>query len=286
MQEEVEEIISSKEFRTQQYPRRIRHSGYRTTRRPRQASEPGTVKRTRSGVLSRSALGNEIAIRTDRGEYVGGDVVYGAVYLRIKEPKDECKCLKLIIRGSEICDFDYKYLDNKPQPDEEFLLKCSKRIGKKDILKQEDIIISYPHGFPEGHFKYPFMYKLPHNLQGSCSLEHMEGDKSHEGEVRYTVSAALEGEQAPKVSTLNLIQSTASDTSSQVLSQLAVEALACAAMSQLPSIPYLKVEQTIVVYHNLECKNPFMIKPDIRTKQRVVRGFFCISRGTVKMSAQ
>jgi len=53
-----------------------------------------------------------------------------------------CKVLRLQLRGHEISEFDYQYLD---QVDEDnYAMKLSQRKAKKNILKADLKLIEYP----------------------------------------------------------------------------------------------------------------------------------------------
>jgi hypothetical protein len=134
-------------------------------------------------------MANEIDVRLDRGEYVGGDTLYGSVYLRIQQQLSS-STLKLVIRGLHTCKYGYKYLE-QGEEEGDFTSRVGQRNMIKDIIKQEIVI---GEGlFPIGCYAYPFKYQLPHSLPGSfvVQYEDMDSSKSWEGVVQYSVSAVL-----------------------------------------------------------------------------------------------
>ncbi|KAL5474002.1 hypothetical protein EMCRGX_G028572 [Ephydatia muelleri] len=187
---------------------------------------------------------SEIIVRTEKGEYVGGDMLYGCVYLRVLEQL-QCTFLKLVIRGYEISEYDYTYIEEQEEG-EAIVPKTRKRTARKDIVKFESKLIEYPGGFPAGDFAFAFMQQLPAGIPGVFTLNHVDpGGKSWEGLIRYSVSAQLEPSAA--------------------------------------SEQRLGAEVPVVVYDNIHCKNP-SVPPDDQTATGSVKTFFCISRGSVQVT--
>jgi hypothetical protein len=83
-------------------------------------------------------MANEIDVRLDRGEYVGGDTLYGSVYLRIQQQVSS-STLKLVIRGLHTCKYGYKYLE-QGEEEGDFTSRVGQRNMIKDIIKQEFVI--------------------------------------------------------------------------------------------------------------------------------------------------
>lgn len=132
---------------------------------------------------------NEILIRTNSGEYVGGDTIYGTVYLTLKEAIPS-RTLKLIIRGYEKCEYEYSYVVSVGN--EEYESRTSKRSAKQPFLTEDIKMIEYPGGFPRGCFSFPFQYQLPHGIPGVFLAQNEEEHEvSYEGTIKYTIGAAL-----------------------------------------------------------------------------------------------
>lgn len=192
---------------------------------------------------------NDIALRTNKGEYVGGDTVYGSVYLCIRE-RVPTKSLRLVIRGYEISEYQYSYLEQLVEGDEDSVAaKTGKRTFKKDIIKAEIKLIDLPGQFHEGCFAYAFQYQLPHNLPGVFHTQ-SEGlsEKSWEGVIKYSLGAMLEMPEG---------------TAGQRLS----------------------VESPMVIYDSLDCRNTHMAS-DVHRATGTVKTFFCIQRGNVQVSSR
>ncbi|KAJ7362056.1 hypothetical protein OS493_013145 [Desmophyllum pertusum] len=120
---------------------------------------------------------NRIAIRTNKGDYLGGEKIYGTVYLWICGT-DPCRGVKLKFRGYEKCEWEFREVEQ----DEETQLPIE-RIGTKhsrrDMFRAELRLIEYPDGIPMGCYAYPFHYTLQQGLPGSFETNgnQSNGDK-------------------------------------------------------------------------------------------------------------
>jgi hypothetical protein len=83
---------------------------------------------------------NQIVIRTNKGEYIAGETVYGCVYLNIVKPIAS-KGMKLKVKGLEKCEWEYSYTERE---DEGFVTKHGEMKGKKEFFKVEIRLIDYP----------------------------------------------------------------------------------------------------------------------------------------------
>ena len=73
--------------------------------------------------------------------------MYRSVYLCLHEATP-CRSLRLQLRGYEISEYDYQYVE---QVDEDtFLPRVSQRKAKKDILRADLKLIEYPGNQPSG----------------------------------------------------------------------------------------------------------------------------------------
>lgn len=64
-----------------------------------------------------------------------------SLYLRVPGVT-AATCLKLVIRGQELCEFDYQYV--LQQEGESFQAKVGQRKARKDILRTELKLVEHP----------------------------------------------------------------------------------------------------------------------------------------------
>ncbi|XP_070579780.1 arrestin domain-containing protein A-like [Ptychodera flava] len=139
---------------------------------------------------------NQIDIRTERGEYVGGETVYGVVYLRINTATgaefvvlkfkgyEKCECLKNL--GS--------FTSFRDMPEKKHVRKDDKRgyenllLGKKFYFNTTIKLWEDKGPLPRGHYVLPFQYQLPPDLPGNYANEGY-GYKNWKGIVKYKVKA-------------------------------------------------------------------------------------------------
>lgn len=190
---------------------------------------------------------NEIDLRVDRGEYVGGDTIYGSVYVRIQQ-QVLSSTLKLIIKGFQACKYDYQYVEKQREGEDDedgFSSRSGQRTMNKDIIKEE--IVLAQGVFPVGCYAYPFSHQLPHSLPGVYNVQ-FEDDSgtSWAGLVQYSVSALL-----------------------------------CAS----PPNKRVSADSRLVIYDSLDCRN-YQVPSQPVTGSGAVRTFFCISRGIVQVTCR
>lgn len=134
---------------------------------------------------------NRIAIRTNKGDYLGGEKIYGTVYLWICGT-DPCRGVKLKFRGYEKCEWEFREV----QQDEETQLPVERKEtknSKRDMFRAELRLIEYPDGIPMGCYAYPFHYTLQQGLPGSFEAEgnQANGDK-WKAQITYKVIAEVD----------------------------------------------------------------------------------------------
>lgn len=134
---------------------------------------------------------NRIAIRTNKGDYLGGEKVYGTVYLWICGT-DPCRGVKLKFRGYEKCEWEYRevHQDEATQlPVEQIGTKNC----RKDMFRAELRLIEYPDGIPMGCYAYPFHYTLQQGLPASFEANgnQANGDR-WKAEITYKVIAEVD----------------------------------------------------------------------------------------------
>ncbi|XP_065193335.1 arrestin domain-containing protein A-like [Sycon ciliatum] len=134
---------------------------------------------------------NEIFIHTNKGEYVGGETVYGTVYLSIVSPIAS-KSLKLKVKGYEKCEWEYTYSEQDSEG--QLRSRVGKRKSKREFFKVTLPLIDYPGGFPQGQYSYPFQYSLPQNLPGVFKKEvkNRSSGSNWEATIKYKVKAEVD----------------------------------------------------------------------------------------------
>jgi len=134
---------------------------------------------------------NRIAVRTNKGDYLGGEKIYGTVYLWICGT-DPCRGVKLKFKGYEKCEWEYREV----QQDEGTQMPIEgvgTRHSRRDMFRAELRLIEYPDGIPMGCYTYPFHYTLQQGLPGSFKAEgnQANGDK-WKAEITYKVVAEVD----------------------------------------------------------------------------------------------
>lgn len=134
---------------------------------------------------------NEIYIHTDRGEYIGGDTIFGNVFVSIIQPI-ATQALNLELKGYE----KIKWVDSKTEWYEENGQQKSRTIyidreAEHSFFKICLPLISYPGGFPVGQWSYPWQFTLPSNLPGVFRESH-EGVQKWKAKIMYKAKAILE----------------------------------------------------------------------------------------------
>ncbi|XP_065837091.1 arrestin domain-containing protein A-like [Oscarella lobularis] len=132
---------------------------------------------------------NQIYIRTNKGEYVAGETVYGSVYLNIVQPIAS-KGLKLKVKGYEKCEWDYYFYEQVGEERTE--RRKGEMKGKKDFFKVDIRLIDYPGGFPMGSYSYPFQYHLPQGLPGIYRMKGKHFEQHWTAKINYVVKAEVD----------------------------------------------------------------------------------------------
>jgi len=134
---------------------------------------------------------NEIFIRTDRGQYVGGDVVYGTVYLNVLHPFT-ARSLIVEFQGYEKVFWEYEHTEFYQENGQQKTRKIVKSHGGENtFFKDAFTLISYPGGFPMGQWSYPFQYRLPDKLPGVFEKKKLRGLKLV-AKIRYKIKATVD----------------------------------------------------------------------------------------------
>lgn len=192
---------------------------------------------------------NQISIRTNKGEYIGGETIYGTVYLWICSPTSG-KGIKLKFKGYEKCEWEYSRQVSRTGEDgttEWEEVQCKVK-GDKKFFEAEFQLVEYIDGIPIGHYSYPFQYTLKQDIPGSF---HMKG-KTNSGhnnndwgaDVKYKVKAKIEGH----------------DSGSK-----------------------LKASQPLIIRNDLRDE---VNQPETHEKEGTVRMCCCIPRGNVYLKAR
>ncbi|XP_011410464.2 PREDICTED: arrestin domain-containing protein A-like isoform X2 [Amphimedon queenslandica] len=126
----------------------------------------------------------QIEIRLNQGEYVGGDIIFGTVFVKAMGQL-QSRTLKLQIRGYEKSSHQYNYTIALEGQDQ-YQTKTGKRQWEKVFLGEEFKMVEYPSGFPRGAFSFSFQYQLPHGVPGVFNIK--EAD-SMDGSIKYSIAA-------------------------------------------------------------------------------------------------
>jgi hypothetical protein len=130
---------------------------------------------------------NEILIRTNKAEYVGGEKVYGIVYVCVHDPLDS-KGLRLKVKGYEKCVWNYSYSEREG---DEWVRRTGHKKDKKEFFRVDIRLMEYPGGFPVGYYSYPFQYALPPGLPGVFHFANDIGMK-WSATVKYKIKAEVD----------------------------------------------------------------------------------------------
>ena len=155
---------------------------------------------------------NEIFVRTNRGEYSGGQTIYGAVYLRAVIPCN-AEALVLSIFGAESCSWKKTVADfgnveervsytpvqveqiEEDEDQQEIKTKDITFEGRKELFQAEFNLATFEEGaVPLGCYAYPFHYTLRQGLPNSFvkSKQYDEiKETAYEASIRYQVTAKL-----------------------------------------------------------------------------------------------
>lgn len=192
---------------------------------------------------------NQISIRTNKGEYFGGETIYGTVYLWICSPTSG-KGIKLKFKGYEKCEWEYTKQVSKENDDgsigwEEVQGKVK---GDKKFFKTEFQLVEYTDGIPIGHYSYPFQYTLQQDIPGTFKMKgktsNFNDSNDWEADVKYKVKAEL---------------------------------------AMHDSGGKLKATQPLVILNDLRGQAN---QPETHVKEGTVRLCFCIPRGNVALEAR
>lgn len=134
---------------------------------------------------------NRIAVRTNKGDYLGGEKVYGTVYLWICGT-DPCRGVNLKFRGREKCEWEYREVQQDEATKMPVTITKTKQ-SRRDMFRAELRLIEYHDGIPMGCYAYPFQYTLQQGLPGSFegSGNQANGDK-WKAKISYKVIAEVD----------------------------------------------------------------------------------------------
>eukprot|EP01137_Pigoraptor_chileana_P004081 Opistho-2@45274 len=134
---------------------------------------------------------NEIVVRLDKGQYIGGEVIHGVVYVNCLTPVP-AKSLKLKLKGMEKTIWEETELQQRGDGTSEHVTIT--RGGSRDFFKMEFHLVSFPGIYAPGTYAYPFQWALPPGLPGSFHESHGSlGSGLHLGcQIRYQIKAILD----------------------------------------------------------------------------------------------
>ncbi|XP_035695911.1 arrestin domain-containing protein A-like [Branchiostoma floridae] len=129
---------------------------------------------------------NELVLRTNKGQYVGGETVYGAVYLQIDRVTSGTG-VKLKFHGYE--DF---YYEERGSQRYSGTGEFSVMRGRKEHFDVEVPIYTSTDPIPLGCYVFPFQYELPADLPATF---HCKGPL-YEATIKYEVKACVIGKES------------------------------------------------------------------------------------------
>lgn len=134
---------------------------------------------------------NEITLRTDKGEYIGGETIFGTVFLRVVTPF-QANSLFLEIKGYEKVFWEYHDTESYEEDGQtKFRTIVKDHKGSNDFFKDNFTLINYPGGFPIGDWSYPFQYRLPEKLPGVFEKKRKNGLKIN-SKIRYKIKVTCD----------------------------------------------------------------------------------------------
>ncbi|XP_077979801.1 arrestin domain-containing protein A-like [Glandiceps talaboti] len=145
---------------------------------------------------------NQINIRTEKGDYVGGETIYGAVYLRISGSTG-AHIILLKFKGYESSEFfrtrrsNFTAYTGEDQEVTDVATGYERPLnvlkGKKVYFNSTLKLWEEKETLPQGHYVFPFQYQLPPDLPGTFYHE-AQGEKFWKGNVKYKLKATIIGD--------------------------------------------------------------------------------------------
>ncbi|PVD37482.1 hypothetical protein C0Q70_00072 [Pomacea canaliculata] len=132
---------------------------------------------------------NQLFIRSDKGEYLPGEFVCGAVYLDINAPT-EGHGVQVSFQGEEsvCCELQVNGLRTNVQAKQEYVDYCH-----TDLFTQNE-------PFACGSYCFPFRLRLPHQIPGTFKTTCIETSFAWSACVMYQLHANIAGAETMKVS--------------------------------------------------------------------------------------
>ncbi|XP_074638850.1 arrestin domain-containing protein A-like isoform X1 [Acropora palmata] len=141
---------------------------------------------------------NRIAVRTNKGDYLGGEGVYGVVYLWICGT-DPCREVKLKFKGYEKCEWEYREVQQDEATQMPVTIVKTKQ-SRRDMFRAELTLIEYPGGIPMGCYAYPFHYTLQQGLPVSFNNSGNQANGDHwKAKISYKVEAEVDSPDSGEV---------------------------------------------------------------------------------------
>ncbi len=131
---------------------------------------------------------NEIAVRTNQGEYYAGETVYGVIYLKVATADFQAK-VQLQISGIEQCEYTPVEGDDWSitHPDD-----CLRNPYEDRVMSNPVEIFAPKEPLLVGSYKFPFHYKLKPGLPSSTFISSPRDN--WQGSVIYKVIASASSE--------------------------------------------------------------------------------------------
>jgi len=135
---------------------------------------------------------NEIFIHTDKGSYIGGDIIYGTVFVAVNKPM-KSKGIILEIIGYEKAKWEYQQSESYQDSDGQMKSRTVIKEHSDDhtFFKDHFKLVDYPGEFPYGRFSYPFQYRLPADLPGVFRKKRKHGLKMI-AKIQYKIKCIVE----------------------------------------------------------------------------------------------
>eukprot|EP00794_Sanderia_malayensis_P015987 gene15987-17597_t len=145
---------------------------------------------------------NDIIVRTSQNEYVGGSVIYGAVYLRIFTPVT-AGSLVIVASGTASCKWTRTLLnlgpitnDSSTEANQHDQTKEIAFQGEETLFKAEYVLATFEDAtVPIGCYAYPFQFMLmqglPHSFRKKSAKDEIKMS-TYDAAITYKLTAKLQ----------------------------------------------------------------------------------------------
>ncbi|KAK2564264.1 hypothetical protein P5673_012519 [Acropora cervicornis] len=142
---------------------------------------------------------NRIAVRTNKGDYLGGEGVYGYFYGN-EVPKKLLHPIQCVSNaGVKFCEWEYREVQQDEATQMPVTIVKTKQ-SRRDMFRAELTLIEYPGGIPMGCYAYPFHYTLQQGLPVSFNNSGNQANGDHwKAKISYKVEAEVDSPDSGEV---------------------------------------------------------------------------------------